>query len=181
MAKIETMACRLVFGRYGSDAGRTAGLARSGRWVPLSTSVFHIVTSGWPGPDGTVWVPGELARRREHGFTDTHNRLSSCCQSVVWFLTQRPGAVPGLVTGYLPEADADCRKARESVSNPGRKSAIGRTVRTLGCSRPSTGRVSTTLEKGLFRLNSLILNGLTQLDDFRTRSGKNREYGPNRE
>ena len=119
-----------------------------GEGVPLSTSVFHIVTSGWPGPDGTVWVPGELARRREHGFTDTHNRLSSCCQSVVWFLTQRPGAVPGLVTGYLPEADADCRKARESVSNPGRKSAIGRTVRTLGCSRPSTGRVSTTLENG---------------------------------
>ena len=35
--------------------------------------------------------------------------------------------------------------------------------------------------KRLFGLNSLILNGLTQLDDFRTRSGKNGEYGPNRE
>ena len=77
-------------------------------------SAFHIVTSGWSGPDGTVWVPGELARRRERGFTDTHNRLSSCCQSVVWFLTLWPGAVPGLVTGYLPETGASCREARES-------------------------------------------------------------------
>ena len=86
--------------------------------APGLNSAFHIVTSGWSGPDGTVWVPGELARRRERGFTDTHNRLSSCCQSVVWFLTLRPGAVPGLVTGYLPEAGPDCRKVQESRFSP---------------------------------------------------------------
>ena len=48
------------------------------------------------------------------GSADTYDRLSFCCQSVVWFLTLWPGTVPGLVTGYLPEADADCREARES-------------------------------------------------------------------
>ena len=84
------------------------------------------------------------------GFADTHNRLSSRCQSVVWFLTLRPGAVPGPITGYLPEASADCREGRKSGFRPeGGKSISGRAVRTLGCSRPSTGRVPTTPENGL--------------------------------
>ena len=49
------------------------------------------------------------------GSADTHNRLSFRCQSVVWFLTLRPGVVPGPVAGYLPEDGADCRE----VSEPG--------------------------------------------------------------
>ena len=132
--------------RFGCRTDRWFGLI--GAVGPaLDISIPHrdlrLAGTGW-----TVWVPGELARRRERGFIDTHNRLSSCRQSVVWFLTRRPGAVPGLVTGYLPETDADCRTARESVSNPGRKSASGRTVRTLGCSSPSTGRVPKALDSG---------------------------------
>ena len=47
--------------------------------------------------------------------------------------------------------------------------------------KPEHRACSRNPRKRLFGLNSLILNGLTQLDDFRTRSGKNGEYGPNRE
>ena len=44
-------------------------------------------------------------RRTEwSGFADTHNRLSSRCQSVVWFLALRPGA--------------DCREGRKSGFRP---------------------------------------------------------------
>lgn len=89
-------------------------------------------------------------RTKWSGFADTHNRLSSRCQSVVWFLTLRPGAVPGPIAGYLPEASADCREGWKSGFRPeGRESIFGRAVRTLGCSRPSTRRVHTTPENGL--------------------------------
>ena len=58
-------------------------------------------------------------RRTEwSGFADTHNRFSSRCQSVVWFLALRPGAVPGPIAGYLPEASADCREGRKSGFRP---------------------------------------------------------------
>ena len=58
-------------------------------------------------------------RRTElSGFADTHNRLNSRCQSVVWFLTLQPGAVPGPIAGYLPEASADCREGRKSGFRP---------------------------------------------------------------
>ncbi len=63
-------------------------------------------------------MPWELAGRRGSGFAGTHNRLSSRCRSVVWFLTLRPGAVPGSVAGYLPEAGHDCREVRESGFRP---------------------------------------------------------------
>ena len=64
MARIETMACRLVFGRCGSGSGRGSTSGGSGRRVLHSKSAFHIVTSGCSGLDGTVRVPGELAGRR---------------------------------------------------------------------------------------------------------------------
>ena len=58
-------------------------------------------------------------RRTEwSGFADTHNRLSSRCQSVVWFLTLRPSAVSGPIAGYLPEASTDCRESRKTEFRP---------------------------------------------------------------
>ena len=108
------------------------------------------------------------------GSAGTHDRLSFRCQSVVWFLTQRPGAVPGLVTGYLPEGTGIRIQSGEEIGN--------RTNRSNSRVFKSEHRAcSRNPRKRLFGLNSLILNGLTQLDDFRTRSGKNREYEPNGE
>ena len=117
MARIETMACRLAFGRSGSGSGRGSTSGGSGRRVLHSKSAFHIVASAARDWMGRCGCPGN-SPDGGGGFADTHNRLSSRCQSIVWFLTLRPGAVPGLVTGYLPEAGPDCRKASEPGFRP---------------------------------------------------------------
>ncbi len=122
-----------------------------------------------------------LQARRGGAFADTHNRLSSRCQSVVWFLTLRPGAVPGLVVCYLPEAGPDCRKASEPRFRPEGGIHFRTSRSNSRVLKPEHRACSHNPRKWLFGLNSLISKGLTQLDDFRTRSGKNGEYGPNRE
>ncbi len=175
------MACRLAFWRSGSGSGRGSTSGGSGRRVLHSKSAFHIVTSAardWMGRCGCSGNSPDGGG----GFADTHNRLSSRCQSVVWFLTQRPGAVPGLVTGYLPEAGPDCRKRPANPDSDQRGKIHFRTCRSNSrVLKPEHRACSHNPRKRLFGLNPLISNGLSQSDDFRTRSGKNGEYGPNRE
>ena len=176
------MASRFAFGERGSGSGRSAASGEALGTAPGLNSAFHIVTSGGSGRVGRC---GCLETRRTAwgGFADTHNRLSFRCQSVVWFLTLRPGAIPGPVVCYLPQAFPDCR-TRGSKHRVLPQIQL-RTFRTRGSKR----RVLKTEHRACshnprerpFWLNPLILNGLSQLDDYWTRSSKNGEYGPNRE
>ena len=180
MARIETMACRLAFGERGSGSGRSSASEGSERRVLHSRSALHIVTSGWSGPDGPVWMPwdspGGVGRVRRH------------LRPPQLLLPVRR-LVSDAVAGYRPRP---CHR----LLTGGRCRLPGGTgIRTLTIggignrTNRSNSRVFKTEHracshnprKRLFGLNSLILNRLTQLDDLRTRSGKNGEYGPNGE
>ena len=93
-------------------------------------------------------------RRTEwSGFADTHNRLSSRCQSVVWFLTLRPSAVSGPIAGYLPEASAPTVGRTGNPNSDQRGGRADRTTFGLGPVRTeNTGR--TENERRQNRTNS---------------------------
>ncbi len=164
VARIEAMASRFSFGERGSGSRRSSASREAVGTAPGLNSAFHIVTSGWSGPDGPVWMPwdspGGVGRVRRH---------------------PRPPQLPlpvrrlvsDAVAGYRPRP---CRLlptgGLSKLSDEGSNSRVF-TTEHRACSRNP--------RKRLFGLNSVISNGLTQLDDFRTRSGKNGEYGPNRE
>ena len=176
---------RWLADRFSGEAVRAQGGAplQGDRDGGFSTRNRH--STLWPRLLGTGW-DGAGARGNSPdgggGFADTHNRLSSRCQSVVWFLTLRPGAVPGLVTGYLPEAGPDCRKRPANPDSDQRGEIHFRTCRSNSrVLKPEHRACSHNPRKRLLGLNPLISKGLSQSDDFRTRSGKNGEYGPNRE
>ena len=122
------------------------------------------------------------------GFADTHNRLSSRCQSVVWFLTLRPGGVPSPFAGYLPEAFPNCRTRGSNsrvlqldhLMSSHNSQSSGRWFELSGA-HDRAQDVFPQPPKTAFRLNPLICNGLTRLDEVWTKSRRNGECGPNRE
>ena len=106
--------CRLYLEilRLAPDIARKAALSGSGRMVPNSKSAFHIVTSGG---SGTGWAGVDAVGTRRtawSGFAGTPQPPQLSPPVRVWFLTLRPGAVPGPVAGYLPKAGYDCREVR---------------------------------------------------------------------
>ena len=112
MARIETMACRLVFGRCGSGSGRSSASREAVGTAPGLNSAFHIVTSGWSGLDGTVWMPwdspGGVGRVRRHPRPPqlplpVHRLVSDAVA----------GYRPSPFSGYLPETGASCREGGE--------------------------------------------------------------------
>ena len=111
---------------------------------------FHIVTSGWTDRMGRCGCRKNSPNGAGAEFADTHNRLSFRCQSVVWFLTLRPGVVPGPVARTYGGRRRMSGGRRTLIQTGGGKSISGRAVRTLECSRPSTARVPATPENCRF-------------------------------
>ena len=151
MARIETMACRLVFGRCGSGSGRSSASREAAGTAPGLDSAFHIVTSGWSGPDGPVWMPwdspGGMERVRRHPRPPQLplpvRRLFS--DAVAGY---RPRPFLRLPTGGLSKLSDERFETSGAPSGPfdefPQLQVFWTMVRTLGCSRPSTGRVPAT-------------------------------------
>ena len=85
---------------------------------------------------------------------------------------RRAGDDHAPVTGAVAEPGLCSRHGQFSV--PRRTGSKRRVLKTEYRARSHTPR------KRAFWFNPLILNGLSQLDDYWTRSSKNGEYGPRR-
>ena len=152
--------------------------------VPSSESAFHIVASGWSGPVRPVWMLRKLAGQRRGGFADTHNRLSfplpvRCLVSDATAAGHDSRPLPELLTRGLPKVSDEGFETSDSSKSQFR---IFRTRGfELSGAQAQAHEVLPQPPKSDSWLNSLISQWLSQSDDFRTRSGKNGEYGANRE
>ena len=143
------MASRLALGGSGSGSGRTPGLDRSGRLVPNSTSAFHIVTSGGSGPGGPVRMPGNspdgvVGRIRRHP-QPPQLALPVRCLASDATAGRRAQPCRRLPTGGLSKLSDEGFELSGAPTGPFDEFPQLHTswtmIRTLGCSRPSTGRV----------------------------------------
>ena len=141
------MASRSAFGGSGSGSGQSSASGKVVGTAPGLISAFHIVTSGCSGLDGAVWR-GTLqtagARVRRHPQLP---QLSLPVRCLVSDATAGRRARPcrRLPTGGRHRLSGG---GGIRIQTRGGKSISGRAVRTLGCSRPSTERLPTTLENG---------------------------------
>ena len=108
-ARMEAMTSSLLPGESLFGSGNTSASKGMERVVSRAKSASNIGSSG-ELTGLSVWMPGH---RHAVGMRGCRHPQPPelCSRSAVWFLTVRPGATPGSVSGYIPRAFPDRRKS----------------------------------------------------------------------